>query len=65
MATFTIEIELYNAAFAGSPVDRDTEIARILRGVAEQVEEDGSHPGSREPVWDINGNPCGYWVVRV
>lgn len=48
----TIVIDTANAAFDGSPA---TEIARILRDMADRVEQTGILP---VPV-DINGNKCG------
>lgn len=47
-----IAIETGNAAFDDSPV---SEIARILRAMADRIEETGIFPVPR----DINGNRCG------
>lgn len=51
---FTVQIFSENAAFEGDP---QGEVARILRGVTEQLEE-GSFSGTKR-LLDINGNPVG------
>lgn len=48
-----INIHTGNAAFEDSPA---SEIARILRDLAEQFEQDGA---PRQVLRDINGNFCG------
>lgn len=48
----TIIIETYGAAFDDAPA---TEIARILREMADRIEFHGVLPVPR----DINGNKCG------
>lgn len=54
---FQMAFDLGNDAFAGAPLDRTNEIARILRDTADRIEvgqEDGT-------VMDINGNHVGNW----
>jgi len=53
MERITIEIETVNAAFDDEPA---SEIARILRDLAEQFESFGL-PHSK--LRDVNGNVCG------
>lgn len=50
----TITIETGNAAFEDAPA---SEVARILRGLAERFEDAGDLDGC--PVRDINGNTVG------
>lgn len=53
-----LDIELGNAAFEDG--NRDTEIARIIRALADQLESDGPQlPDSLVIVRDINGNRVG------
>jgi hypothetical protein len=49
-----IELTTENAAFVDKPA---TEIARILRELADDMERDGG-PGNT-PLRDINGEECG------
>ena len=49
---FTIVIETRGAAFADTPA---SEVARILREMADRMEDRGIFPVPR----DINGNKCG------
>lgn len=53
MAKFKLEIVTDNAAFEEGPA---TELARILRDLANRVEQDGEFDGV---VRDINGNVVG------
>lgn len=55
--TWTITIETGNAAFEDSPT---TELARILRDLADRLERDGIPP---EHLRDINGNRVGHVTV--
>lgn len=65
MKRFTLTIDLENDAFQESP---GIEVARILRRVADKV-EDGGTTGQRksqaqENIRDINGNKCGQFELR-
>lgn len=61
MSIFKISIDCSNAAFDENEVDRDWELARILRAVAARV-EDGS-AGKAKDIHDANGNPVGqFWL---
>lgn len=53
MEHVTIKIETGNAAFQDAPA---TEIARILRHIAEQFEREGD---ASPVIRDANGNFCG------
>jgi hypothetical protein len=58
---FVLEVNLDNAAF----VDDPTELARILREVADSP--DIASPGCRTEgvkVRDINGNTVGVWEIQ-
>lgn len=57
MERITITIETGNAAFEDAPA---SEIARILRGLADKLESNGTPP---ERLRDANGNTCG--IVKV
>lgn len=60
MEKVEITIETGSAAFADEPA---TEIARILRKVAERFERDGALPDGM-PLQDVNGNTCGrVWIT--
>jgi len=52
---FTVSIDTGNDAFEG---DRDREIARILRKLADRLES--CNPGEG-PLYDVNGNTVGSW----
>lgn len=54
---FTLEIDCGNAAFDGE-LERDTEVARILRLAAERIE---AGAGDKGRLLDINGNIVGKW----
>jgi hypothetical protein len=55
--TFTINMTCDNAAFEDEP---EAEVARILRSIAAQLEQEGT---SRfyETIFDENGNVVGRW----
>lgn len=55
---FVVQFETDNAAFDEAPA---TEIARILRHVANRVEERGDGEGA---IFDINGNLIGRFDTR-
>lgn len=52
----TITIQMDNAAFADEPA---TELARILRNLAERIEEGSTESRLR----DINGNHVGQFTI--
>lgn len=51
-----IAIEMNNAAFEEG---RGAEAARILRDLADRLEDDGVQAGTHIPLYDINGNRVG------
>lgn len=55
MRTFTLTINLENDAF--SP-DAEPEVARILRVIADKLEENPGYP-MYQTVFDVNGNDVG------
>lgn len=57
---FTLTIETNNAAFEDG---RGYEIARILRDLADSVEEVGAEIYSARGVYDYNGNRVGSWEL--
>lgn len=59
MEWITLAIQTSGAAFEDEPA---TEVARILRELAERFEEYG-HPQFRK-LYDINGNACGTITVE-
>ncbi len=59
MERITIVIETGNAAFDDSPA---SEIARILRELAEKFEQYGGR--QFEKLYDVNGNRCGSIDIR-
>lgn len=61
---FKLEFSTDNAAFADAP---DSEVARILREIADKIESAGPH-GALEiggKVADENGNTVGEWSLKV
>lgn len=54
----TIKIQMDNAAFSEGPA---TELARILRQLADDVEQGGSE---RETLRDYNGNKVGEFNIH-
>jgi hypothetical protein len=56
-ATFTLKLDIVGDAFA---TDTSGELARILRKLADRVDE-GADAGS---LLDINGNIVGEWIIR-
>lgn len=62
---FKIELEIDNAAFGPHDGFVDgAEISRILRRLADKIEDrrlSNCHDG---PLVDLNGNGVGYWEVR-
>ena len=55
---FQLEIRMDNAAFEE---DEGWEVARILRGIAEDIGMDGHIIGRKTSLFDINGNKVGTW----
>ena len=60
MSSFKIEMNTDNAAFDGDDYVRGTEVAAILRCVANEIEM-GRGSG---PVFDINGNRVGNYKME-
>ena len=56
---FTLKIETKNAAFADDCYSPQLEVARILRSLADKI-EDGDSQG---PVLDYNGNTVGHFAL--
>lgn len=59
MRKLKVTIELENDAFTGGPEDEAAEAARILRGLAKQIDA-GEQAG---PAIDCNGNTCGRFAI--
>lgn len=59
MENITITIETGNDAFADEPA---TEIARILRGLADSFEQYGRSQFRK--LYDLNGNACGRVAIE-
>jgi len=57
---FSINIECDNAAFEDG--DRNFEIARILREIANQIE--AGDVGKARDIWDSNGNIVGQFELK-
>ena len=57
---FTVNIRCDNAAFDDAP---ESEIARILRDIADKLESDGAS-GFFETIRDINGNDVGRHALK-
>ncbi len=57
MTTFKLTLEMNNAAFvdAGEAI----ELARILRELADRIEQDGLDSGEPIRLRDVNGNTVG------
>jgi hypothetical protein len=62
---FTLEIDTANAAFANAALEDDPgpEVARILRSIADKIDEDRIG-GAPVPLRDINGNTVGTCQFR-
>lgn len=58
MPVLKLRLDMKNAAFNSGMA---TETARILREVAERIEQDGDSEGILR---DINGNTCGEFQVK-
>ena len=56
---FQMKIDTDNAAFEDDP---GAEVARILRGVADKVEQ-GVASGHFQTAFDVNGNDIGRWKL--
>jgi hypothetical protein len=61
---FRLQIETDNAAFDGA-ANLEGEISRLLRHAAETIRQQGiSELGESRKLYDINGNPCGFWGIQ-
>ncbi|MDR9836814.1 MULTISPECIES: hypothetical protein [Herbaspirillum] len=56
----SIKIDMGNAAFENSP---SSEVARILRELADKVEDRGVSIGDGIKLYDVNGNNVGQFEV--
>lgn len=56
MENFSLTIETVNAAFEDNAA---AEIARILRQLAQRLEDDGMESGQEFVLCDLNGNKVG------
>lgn len=54
-----LKVRTDNAAFGDGP-DRELELGRILRAVADQIEQGDEH----RVIFDLNGNAVGDWTLR-
>ena len=52
----TVSFETDNSAFED---DRDREISRILRKIANLIDKGEYHPGHSKSILDVNGNRIG------
>lgn len=60
MSEFRLTINTDNSAFSGD--DYGPELARILRNIAQRLEDAGSIPDGIDcGILDSNGNRCGYY----
>ena len=57
MSTFKLTLEMNNAAFVDS--GEANELARILRELADRIEQDGLDSGEPIRLRDVNGNTVG------
>lgn len=58
---FTVTLNTDGDAFKDP--DGDLEIARILRQIADDLEERGKTVyGSPVRIWDVDSNRCGFWI---
>lgn len=55
-----IKFSTKNDAFAGEQLDRDVEVARILREISHMIVNCSKYEGV---VKDINGNSIGEWTL--
>ncbi len=61
MAQFKLTVDMDNAAFADQ--HDGIELSRILRGVAQRIEDDGI-PWMYQNIRDINGNIVGKYAQK-
>lgn len=64
MRKFELFIEMENASFGYTPTEREAEVSRILREVADQLDRMGCRLNYAEDIRDINGNKVGSWVEK-
>jgi hypothetical protein len=60
---FSLEFRTRNEAFGETPGDKATEVARILRSIADRLEAEAD--GGTGKVRDLNGNAVGQWTLLV
>ena len=60
----TLTMRVGDSFITGKSDDRSHEVARLLRDVASMID---GHPhfsaGHSQPIWDRNGDECGYFEV--
>ena len=61
MSNFVISMTTDNDAFAGDPAP---EVARILRRIADRVEDGNGAGGKYQTIFDINGSDVGRWRLK-
>ncbi len=59
---FTLSLSLNNSAF--SDQNNGAEVARILRKIANNIEESNLQDGDKDNLRDVNGNLVGYVEVK-
>ena len=59
---FIIRINIENAAFSDG--NEGAELARILRGLADRIENTGEAPRCFENIRDVNGNTVGQYAAK-
>ena len=61
MENLTLSIDTTNAAFEDTGVE--SEVARILKALAERIEREGAKAGQEFVLRDLNGNKVGTATV--
>lgn len=62
MCDFNLTIDTGNAAFGPTATDRNSELARMLRGLADKLDGDPREDASGR-LHDANGNGAGTWSL--
>lgn len=64
MKSFHMIMAVNSAAFGETDTDRDMEVARILRRIADKLENGDSCIESYQTVFDANGNDVGRYAIK-